>query len=135
MPGPTKHFNSYSQPSVNDAGLVVFRGRTQGNDTGGEGENAVAVDAGGTQAIRGVYSRDMATPGSSVTTVAQTGQAVPEPNNSGGKFNEFPSFPRISETGSTIVIRGQSTPVWTYSLDGTDTASEPAGSIRAAAVR
>ncbi len=123
VPGTTKHFNSYSQPSVNNAGLVVFRGRTQGSDggSGGEGEAAVAVDSGGSQAVRGVYSRDMATPGSPVTTVAQTGQAVPQPNNTGGAFNEFPSFPRISVNGSSIVTRGQSTPVWTYSLDGTDT--------------
>ena len=56
-----------------------------------------------------------------MVAVAQTGDTVPQPNNSDGHFNEFPSFPRISADGSGVVTRGQSTPVWTYTLDGTDT--------------
>ena len=125
-PGSAIHFNSYNQPSVSSDGVVVFRGRTQGSDGGGAGDitplAAAAAGSGSTGgSVRGVYSRDMGTAGSVVGTVAQTGDSVPQPNNSDGHFNEFPSFPRISADGSAIVTRGQSTPVWTYTLDGTDT--------------
>ena len=104
VPGSTQAFNSFGQPSVNTSGTVVFRGRSAGSQ----------------QSLRGVYEGSASGPGS-VTTVAQTGNAVPDPNNSGGTFTEFPSFPRISQTGATVVTRGQSTPVWTYSVDGSDT--------------
>ncbi len=129
-PGAAIHFNSYSQPSVSSNGVVAFRGRTQGNDGGGgEGEgdvSALAADGGGSggvgNPVRGVFSRDMAVAGSSVVAVAQTAGLVPQPNNLDGRFNEFPSFPRITSDGSSIVTRGQSTPVWTYTLeDGSDT--------------
>ncbi len=127
-PGAAIHFNSYNQPSVSSNGVVVFRGRTQGSDGGGGGGEgdvtalaAGSGGSGGSGSVRGVYSRDMGAAGSAVVTVAQTGGSVPQPNNSDGSFNEFPSFPRISADGSSIVTRGQSTPVWTYTLDGTDT--------------
>ena len=35
VPTATKNFNSYNQPSINDAGLVVFRARSSGQ--GGRG--------------------------------------------------------------------------------------------------
>lgn len=104
VPGSTQTFSSFSQPSVNTGGTVAFRGRTTGPQT----------------PLRGVYEGDTSGSGA-VTTVAQTGNAVPDPNNSGGTFNEFPSFARISESGSMVATRGQSTPVWTYSDNGTDT--------------
>ncbi len=127
-PGAGIHFNSYNQPSVSADGVVVFRGRTQGSEGGGEGDitplaaaAAGSGSGGGGGSVRGVYSRDLGSAGSALVTIAQTGGSVPQPNNSDGHFNEFPSFPRISADGSAIVTRGQSTPVWTYTLDGTDT--------------
>lgn len=104
-PGSAKLFNSYSQPSVNRAGVVTFRGRTRG----------------GSEPARGVYQRDLQAADSMVTPVAATGDLVPAPNNSAGTFNEFPSFPRIGAANDVIATRGQSTPVWTYTVDGTDT--------------
>lgn len=51
MPGTARTlFNSYNQPSINDAGLVVFRARSKGEGSstgGGEGEVVAAVRGGG----------------------------------------------------------------------------------------
>ena len=104
-PGKSIPFNSFNQPSVNRAGLVVFRARTKGPR----------------QPVRGIYTRATQGANQSIATVAEVGGAVPWPNSSGGTFNEFPSFPEIDANSSNIVTRGQSTPVWTYSLNGTDT--------------
>jgi hypothetical protein len=105
-PGSTKHFNSFNQPSVNDAGLVAFRARTQGPSA----------------PVRGVYTRDTQSATSPVVPVADVGSLVPQPNNLDAAFNEFPAFPRISATSSTVATRGQSSPVWDYPLpDGTTT--------------
>ncbi len=104
-PGSTNHFNSFNQPSVNDAGLVAFRARTQGPST----------------PIRGVYTRDTTSAGSLVAPVAAVGSTVPDPNNLASTFNEFPAFPRISASGSTVATRGQSSPVWEYTLPDTTT--------------
>ena len=123
----TRSFNSYSQPSVNEAGLVVFRGRSKGSDGGGgDGEIAAADTGGGEQGqpARGIYLRDMGTM-AAVAVVACVRGEVPEPNNlygatdnvSGtvmGTFNEFPAFPRIDAKSASIATRGQSTPVWEY---------------------
>jgi hypothetical protein len=99
-PGSDKAFNSYNQPSVNDSGLVAFRARTQG------------------QGARGVYSNDAAWPSSPIQTIADNTSQVPAPNNLAAGFNEFPSTPRIDQTGTMIATRGQSVPVWTYTPDG-----------------
>ena len=48
VPTTDKYFNSYNQPSINDAGLVVFRARSSGQ--GGQGP------------ATGIFTRDMATP-------------------------------------------------------------------------
>ena len=104
-PGASAAFNSFNQPSVNKAGLVVFRARTKGSQ----------------QPVRGIYTRAMQGANQPIVAVAEVGGAVPSPNNSGGTFNEFPSFPEIDANSSNVVTRGQSTPVWTYSLNGTDT--------------
>ncbi len=103
-PGSSSHFNSFNQPSVNDAGLVAFRARTQGPSP-----------------VRGVYTRDTTSATSPVVPVAEVGDAVPDPNNLAGTFNEFPAFPRISATSSTVATRGQSSPVWEYTLPDTTT--------------
>jgi hypothetical protein len=102
--GAPTAFNSFNQPSVNESGVVVFRARTKGS-----------------QPVRGIYTMATQGGGHSLTTIAQVGESVPAPNNSSGTFNEFPSFPRIDATSTNVVTRGQSTPVWTYTLNGTDT--------------
>lgn len=106
VPGTAVTFNSFNQPSVNEAGLVAFRARTQGPSP-----------------IRGVYTRDTGSGASPVVVVAEVGDEVPEPNNLDGTFTEFPAFPRIGVTGSTIATRGQSTPVWEYTLPDETTTS------------
>jgi hypothetical protein len=115
---PVKNFNSYNQPSINDAGLVVFRARSSGQ--GGQGP------------ATGIFTRDMATPGNPIVPVAMRGDEVPAPNtvtNPGpATFNEFPSFPRIDANSGTLAFRGQSTPsVLTILPDGSETRSGTSG--------
>ncbi|MDE3147545.1 MAG: hypothetical protein KGL23_08945, partial [Acidobacteriota bacterium] len=57
------NFNSFNQPSVNDAGLVVFRARTKA--------------AQGGQPVRGIYTRSMASSNQPISTVAEVGDTVP----------------------------------------------------------
>ncbi len=99
IPTTQSKFNSYNQPSIDDAGVVVFRARSQG----GQGQQGPAT---------GIFTRDMATPGNPINAVAMRGDAVPAPNNTTptGTFNEFPSFPRIDANSATLAFRGQSTP-------------------------
>jgi hypothetical protein len=97
---PQLKFFSYNQPSVNEDGLVVFRGRAK-SATG--------------DIQRGIYSADACPPRTSILTVADTvNTMVPAPNNTAAAFNEFPSIPRIDLGSSLIATRGQSAPVWTY---------------------
>lgn len=110
VPNTAKNFNSYNQPSINDAGLVVFRARSSGQ--GGQGP------------ATGIFTRDMASPGNPINPVAVRGGVVPAPNNvtnpGPATFNEFPSFPRIDANSGTVAFRGQSTPSWiTFAADGT----------------
>lgn len=119
VPTTTKNFNSYNQPSINDAGLVVFRARSQGGQ-GGQGP------------ATGIFTRDMATPGNLIVPVAMRGDVIPAPNtvtNPGpATFNEFPSFPRIDANSGTLAFRGQSTPsVVTILPDGSETRSGTSG--------
>lgn len=101
FPGDARNFNSYNQPSVNDAGLVVFRARTKGG--AGAGEPAT-----------GILTRDMSSAGNPIVPIAVRGSAVPQPNNTAATFNEFPSIPRIDAKSSMIATRGQSQPVLEY---------------------
>lgn len=99
-------FFSYNQPSVNDAGLVAFRGRARAPTGNGGGEP-----------LRGVFTRDMSVANTSVTTIASNMPAfntVPAPNNLAGTFTEFPAFPRIDARSNTVAFRGQSNPVFEY---------------------
>jgi hypothetical protein len=98
-PGSPQLFNSYSGSSVNNDALVTFRGRTQGGQGG---------------RVSGVFSRDMSVPAAPVQAVAVQGGLVPQPNNLGATFNEFPAFPRIDAGSSLIATRGQTKPVWEY---------------------
>ncbi len=108
FPGDTRNFNSYNQPSVNDAGLVVFRGRTQGGQPGGE-------------PATGILTRDMSSAGNPLSTIATRTTVAPLPvyvPESGytytplnPTFNEFPAIPRIDSGSSTIATRGQTPPL------------------------
>ncbi|MDH5339760.1 MAG: hypothetical protein OEW22_08285, partial [Rubrivivax sp.] len=46
MPGTSRNFNSFNQPSVNASGLVVLRARSRGGQGAGE-------------PVRGIYQRLM----------------------------------------------------------------------------
>jgi hypothetical protein len=113
VPGDTRRFNSYNQPSVNVSELVVFRARSRG---GAGGEPA-----------HGVFTRDMAL-GTSVTTILDRNTLVPPPNNLGTTFIEPPSFPRIDMSSDSVASRGIHPPVWRYLLpDGTETRAGTTG--------
>lgn len=118
-----KYF-SYNQPSVNDAGLVVFRARARAaTGSGGSGGSG-----GGGEPLRGIFTRDMGTPNAPVQTLASnkgTASTVPGPNNLGASFNEFPSFPRIDARSSTVAFRGQSSPVFEYETGRDPVTGEP----------
>ena len=140
MPDSTKKFNAYNQPSVNNLGDVVFRARSKGGEGGGgEGESLISIadEGGGSEAAggptRGIYKRCMwldgviAPPGNPILKIADVESEVPQPNNATygstlATFNEFPAFPRSDFASEAIATRGQSQPVYTYTLpDGTDT--------------
>ncbi len=119
VPGTAASFNSYNQPAVSSSGTVVFRGRGRlpTGSGGGEGELAVsaATSSDSGSVVEGIFLRDMLSAGA-LSAVTLRGEAVPQPNNLSGTFNEFPSSPRIDATSSFIVTRGQSTPVYRYLL-------------------
>jgi len=105
VPGTSRVFNGYNQPSVNAYGVVVFRGRTVGPNP-----------------VHGIYVRQMGYPEPLGVMAVNNITAVPSPNNTGSTFIEFPSFPRIGVRYNAVVTRGQSQPVWNYTLaDGTET--------------
>jgi hypothetical protein len=111
---PSKNFNSYNQPSINDAGLVVFRARAQG----GVGH--------------GIFTRDMSVSNAPINVLAMREGVVPNPNNittpGPATYNEFPSFPRIDAKSNTVAFRAQSTPSWLTALpDGSETRSGTTG--------
>ncbi len=114
MPGSNNVlFNSYNQPSVNALGTVVIRARSKGGSGTGSGGSS-----GGP--VHGIYMRNMLLRRAAIRVFDKT-SVVPQPNNTGATFTEFPSFPRIDLLTNTVATRGASQPVWTYSLNGTDT--------------
>jgi hypothetical protein len=127
MPGTTDTlFNSYNQPSINGNGLVVFRARSKGGGEGGccGGGDAPAAESG---MSHGIYERDTANKNALIVRIFDRTSLVPAPNNLEAAFNEFPSFPRIAMTGTTIATRGESPPVWDYTLGGVETRSGTSG--------
>jgi hypothetical protein len=111
--GDGRVFNSFNQPSVNSAGLVVLRARSKG------GEGSSGGDSG--QPLRGVYSRQMAGSTGPLSVVFDTKTAVPGANNvlyqnAPGTLTEFPAFPRIGLDNTTMATRGQSKPVYEYQI-------------------
>jgi len=116
MPGAPfdRTFNSYNQPSVNAAGLVVIRARS----TGG----------GGNPATHGIYTRDMSVGGNPIIRILdRTTPQVPYPNNLGTIFVETPSFPRIDIWSDTIATRGNHGPVWRYGSTDDETRAGTTG--------
>jgi len=118
IPGTGKLFNSYNQPAVNKNGMVVFRARSRG----GQG-----------QPEHGIYVRDLDEFGPIQTIFRRMG-TVPQPNNTTygpgkepARFNEFPSVPRIDSGSDTIATRGQSQPVYEFTVDGAATRLGTAG--------
>jgi hypothetical protein len=107
VPGTTRKFNSYNQPSVNANQLVVFRARSRGGQGGGQPEH-------------GVYARNMAG-GSAAVKILDRNRPVPAPNNRGSKFIEPPSFPRIDISSDTVATRGNHQPVWKVTNENGET--------------
>lgn len=113
LPGSTLHFQSFGQPSINAAGLVVMRARSRSGASG--------------EPLRGVYARAMGSVAGPAYAVFDNGSAVPGPNNAGEggapvTFTEFAAFARIGLFDDTIATRGQSEPLWVYTLpDGSET--------------
>jgi hypothetical protein len=113
VPGDTRSFNSYNQPSLSMDGFVVFRARSK---AGGAGEPA-----------HGIFTRDMHL-GLPLRTMFDRNMAVPQPNNLGSTFTEPPAFPRIDMQSHTIASRGNHQPVWRYiGDDGTETRAGTTG--------
>ena len=106
MPASDRNFNSFNQPSINSDCLVAFRARSKGPQ----------------QPVRGLYKRKVCTTPGPIRKIVAVGEQVPQPNNTSAPFNEFPAFPRMQISGEWVASRGQSRPVWEYTLpDGTDT--------------
>lgn len=119
-PDSTKKFFSYNQPSINDAGLVVFRARAKAATGGGGG------GGGAGEPIRGIFTRDMSATGSPINPLAVNNLTlVPSPNNQNSTFTEFPAFPRIDAKSNTIAFRSQSKPVYEYQTGTDPTTGEP----------
>ena len=112
IPGATRNFNSYNQPSVNAAGIVVFRARSRGGPPQGPPD-------------RGIFTRDMSlgdVAASPILIVASGNTPIPEPNNLGSTFIEFPSIPRIAIGENRVATRGNHQPVLQITLpDGSET--------------
>ena len=119
-PGVTdKKFFSFNQPSINGSGRVVFRARAKAPGGGG-------IAAGG-EPHRGVWTVDLCS-SPELQTVLDTTMAVPDPNNLESVFNETPSIPRIDISSSLIASRGNSQPVWAYTLpDGSESRAGTTG--------
>ncbi len=118
IPNSGQTFKSYNQPSINTNGTVVFKGQ-------GSGQSGPTV---------GIYVRSLFGGGNhSLSMVADNTTAVPQPNNTsynGGlaTFIQFTSIPRIDISSDSVAFRGQSQPVWTYTLpDGTESRAGSAG--------
>lgn len=122
-PGSTTElFFSYNQPSIDDAGLVVFRARAK-TPSGGTSKG---------EPLSGIFTRDMSVDGATIEALAVRKGELPAPNNvttpGPSTFNEFPSFPRIDATSGTVAFRAQSTPSLVTTLpDGSETRSGTSG--------
>ncbi|QQS41143.1 MAG: hypothetical protein IPM63_17550 [Acidobacteriota bacterium] len=98
IPDSNANFSSYSQPSINSDGMIVFRARS----TGG-------------RHVSGIFKRKANT--GKIVTIADQKVDVPYPNNLGTKFREFSAFPRIAANADYIAFEGLHQPVYRYFLD------------------
>jgi hypothetical protein len=123
MPGSSSRFNSYNQPSVSEAGLVVFRARAKGGMGAETGDlvPGMAAMSPGMEPPHGIYLADLGADGEIVRVVDRT-TLVPAPNNQGATFIEYPAFPRIDADTDTFAFRGNSQPVWKVGEDDDDIA-------------
>jgi hypothetical protein len=118
IPNSSQTFNSYNQPSVNSNGTVVFKGQSKGQSGPIVGVYVCNIFGGGNHQI---------------SVVADNETPVPQPNNTTyngqlATFTQFTSFPRIDIDSDSVAFRGQSQPVWTYTLpDGTESRAGSAG--------
>ena len=97
--GAGRPFSSFNPPSVNERGFVLFRARSRGPEP----------------PASGIFGRDMAAKGNgNLYRLAGRQAMVPDPNNTGAIFNEFPSFPRLGIKTRIAATRGNSRPVWAY---------------------
>ena len=101
-----RNFNSFNQPSVNGNGLVVFRGRSEGHGKG---------------PVSGIFKYDTLQDSPMIELVAaqsapaqNSSTLVPQPNNQGVFFIEFPAFPRVSLKKNNIATRGLHQPSWIW---------------------
>lgn len=103
VPGDTRKFNSYNQPSLNVNRLVVFRARSKGGTTG--------------EPAHGIFLRDMnSNPPGGLVTLFDRNTPVPHPNNLSATFIEPPAFPRIDMWSNTVATRGGHQPSWEYTV-------------------
>lgn len=106
IPGMDRTFNSFNQPSINQHGVVVFKGQSKG----------------GSGPVVGIYTLDFSGAGTpQLAKVADNATVVPKPNNtlyngSYATFTQFPSFPRIDQNVAAVAFRAQHKPVWSYTL-------------------
>lgn len=106
IPGMGKTFNSFNQPSINQHGVIVFKGQSKGSSG----------------PIVGIFTSNLSGTGATqLVKVADNLTTVPAPNNTlyNGSlvtFTQFPSFPRIDQNTAAIVYGAQHKPVWTYTL-------------------
>lgn len=118
IPGMGQTFNSFNQPSINQHGVVVFKGQSKG----------------ASGPVVGIFTGDLSGAGAApLVKVADNSTVVPEPNNtlyngSPVTFTQFPSFPRIDQNTAGVAFRAQHQPVWTYTLpDSTESRIGSAG--------
>ncbi len=98
-----------------------------GHGSGGGGGGPKGGGGGTNSPVSGVYERAMLTTVGAVTKIFDLNTPVPDPNNLGATFNEFPAIPRIDAATNAMAVRGQSQPVWQYTLNGTDTRAGTSG--------
>lgn len=109
MPNGKTNFSSYSQPSINSHGMVVFRARS----TGGQRDT-------------GIYMRKGM--GGKLVHVADINTLVPYPNNLNAEFLEFSAIARIAPNTDSLAFIGLHKPVYRYTLpDGSETRAGTAG--------
>lgn len=136
-PGSEKNFFSYNPPSINDAGMVVFRARAK-NPAGGKDHSKPTTltssitkaktdekssDPAAHKPMSGIFTKDMSLANAPINAVAVRDGFVPTPNNIGEQatFNEFPSFPRIDASSDTLAFRAQSKNSWKSDVEPSGT--------------